>query len=364
MIDHVLHTGYGRRALRDLARHVGAPASLDAVLEARRALGPAAAVKLLTQHRVAALLVDTGYPPEAMSLAEMTHLLPSAIHEVFRIETCAQRLVALGLEYDAFLDRFRQELEAAATRCVAFKSIVAYRSGLAVTSWSRAEATHAYDDVRDRVARGGTARLTEKPLLDTLVELALDVARATGRPIQIHAGFGDPDIDLAHANPVLLRRVLEDARWASVRIVLLHMAYPYFREASFLAATYPNVYLDLSLALPFLGAGATGPLIEILSLAPATKVLYGSDVSALPELFAFAADWARSSIGHALGWLVDHGEVSADDARQIGRRILAANATAVYRLGASKAPRSPDGDDRPSTVEAGNGQGRPKPVGP
>jgi predicted TIM-barrel fold metal-dependent hydrolase len=66
------------------------------------------------------------------------------------------------------------------------------------------------------------------------------------------------------------------------------MAYPYFREATFLAAVWPQVHLDLSLALPLLGAGAVAPLIEILALAPASKLLYGSDVQALPELFALA----------------------------------------------------------------------------
>jgi predicted TIM-barrel fold metal-dependent hydrolase len=53
------------------------------------------------------------------------------------------------------------------------------------------------------------------------------------------------------------------------------MAYPYFREAAFLAAVWPQVHLDLSLALPLLGAGAVAPLIEILALAPASKLLYG-----------------------------------------------------------------------------------------
>jgi predicted TIM-barrel fold metal-dependent hydrolase len=67
-------------------------------------------------------------------------------------------------------------------------------------------------------------------------------------------------------------------------------AYPYFREAAYLAAVWPHVYVDLSLAIPFLGPGVVPPLVETLALAPATKLLYGSDVGGLPELFALCAD--------------------------------------------------------------------------
>jgi predicted TIM-barrel fold metal-dependent hydrolase len=134
-----------------------------------------------------------------------------------------------------------------------------------------------------------------------------------------------------------------------VRIVILHMAYPYFREAAFMAAVWPDIHLDLSLALPFLGAGAVAPLIEILALAPASKVLYGSDVQALPELFAMAADWGRFALGGALTWLAEHGELTLDESREIARQILAENAVRVYGLpsnatsaaltGAGRSPR-------------------------
>jgi len=126
--------------------------------------------------------------------------------------------------------------------------------------------------------------------------------------------------------------VLEDSRWANVRIVALHMSYPYFREAAYLASIWPQFYVDLSLALPFLGAGAVLPLVEMISLAPSSKLLYGSDLRGLPELFALSADWGRATLADALAWLVDRGELNTDDARQVGCRILADNAIDLYRL--------------------------------
>ena len=103
-----------------------------------------------------------------------------------------------------------------------------------------------------------------------------------------------------------------------------------------MAALWPQVHLDLSLALPFLGPGAVPPLIEILSLAPSSKLMYGSDVAALPELFALSALWGSRALGEALGWLVERDGLAEPEAVDIGRAILAGNANALYGL-----PREP-----------------------
>jgi predicted TIM-barrel fold metal-dependent hydrolase len=332
MAAHVPHTGYFRRAVRDLGRRLGCEPTAEAVLERRRALGADGVRRLFERARIAALLIDTGYPPHAMPLDQMRRGLPCSVHEVWRIETGAEALLPRALRYPEFLEAFRADLRAAAGRAVALKSIVAYRSGLAVGRWPAAEAARAYDQVVERVARGGPARLAEKPLLDTLFQVALDVCRETGRPLQVHAGFGDPDIDLPLANPALLRPMLEDERGAGVRIAILHMAYPYAREAAFMAAVWPQIHVDLSLALPFLGPGAAPALAEMLSLAPATKLMYGSDVGGLPELFPLAADWGRAALGDALDWLVARGALDPGEARDVARRVLSASAAALYGL--------------------------------
>ena len=334
MREHVIHTGYYRRALRALAGRLGVDATAEAVLEARRRhLGPDTARAQFAAAGIAALLVDTGYPADGgMPLDEMRRRLGCAVHEVFRIETCAERLLMERLPYEEFMGAFRRALLEAAPGCVAFKTIVAYRSGLAIRVWSDKECRASYARARAAIPPDGRPRLADKPLLDRLVEMTLEVARETGRPVQMHAGFGDPDIDLLGANPLHLRPILEDPRWSSIRLVLLHMAYPYTREAAFMTAVWPQVHLDLSLALPFLGAGAVNPLIEILSLAPASKLMYGSDVSALPELFALSAEWGRAALGEALGWLVEHGDGESAAAVVVGRAILSDNARTLYAL--------------------------------
>lgn len=332
MTAHISHTGYFQRALDEMARRLGTTATAAAVLEHRLALGPAWAHETMVRSGLTALLVDTGYPPDAMSLDEMRRLVPCAVHEVFRVETCAERLLREALPWKEFYVAFRTELQRAATRAVAFKSIIAYRSGLAVRRWTEGEAAEAYRQALDRAQRGGPSRLTDKPLLDTLFEATLEACVEAGRPLQVHAGFGDPDIDLLQANPLLLRPILEDPRRSGLKLVVLHMAYPYMREAAFMTTVWPQVYLDLSLALPFLGPAAVGPLVEILGLAPATKLLYGSDVGALPDLFVLAADWGRTVLGEALEWLVSRRALATERAAEAARLILSGNAERLYEL--------------------------------
>jgi predicted TIM-barrel fold metal-dependent hydrolase len=332
MAAHIPHTGYYHRALRNLAQIYGCSSTVEDILEHRRARGAEAARRVLAESRVAALLVDTGYPPDAMSLPEMRQLLSCPVHEVFRIEACAEALLARSLPCKEFLEAFRQEVRAAAERCVALKTIIAYRSGLAIARWTPAEVEAAYRRAVLGLGAGAAPRLTEKPLLDTLFVETLEVARASGRPLQIHTGFGDPDIDLLQANPLHLRPFFEDPQWADLRIVLLHMAYPYSREAAFMAAVWPQAYVDLSLAPPFLGPGSIPPLIELLSLAPASKLLYGSDLGGVPEFFALSADWMRAWLGEALGWIVQRSGLSGEEAHRIGRQVFSQNAVALYGL--------------------------------
>src|SRR5262249_13290266 len=121
MTGHIEHAGYFRRAIHGLAGWLGTAPTIDAVLEGRRALAPTLAPRALSDRRIEALLIDTGYPPTAMTLAEMRRLLPCAIHEIVRVESCAQALLPRGLPFREFLTAFRAALRDAAATCVAFK---------------------------------------------------------------------------------------------------------------------------------------------------------------------------------------------------------------------------------------------------
>jgi predicted TIM-barrel fold metal-dependent hydrolase len=112
--------------------------------------------------------------------------------------------------------------------------------------------------------------------------------------------------------------------------VLLHASYPYVRELGYLAAIYPHVYADFGLANPHLAAGIPAVLRELLGLAPASKIVYSSDASAIPELFWLGARWGRWALRVVLEELVHLGALTMDEAWASARQILGANAARVY----------------------------------
>jgi predicted TIM-barrel fold metal-dependent hydrolase len=186
--------------------------------------------------------------------------------------------------------------------------------------------------VKAQARRDGRLRLATKPVNDYLLLRALELAARHALPVQFHTGFGDADVDLLAANPLHLRPLLACEAYRHVPFVLLHASYPYVRELGYLASIYPQVYADFGLANPHLAAGLPGVLRELLSLAPASKVLYSSDASAIPELFWLAARWGRRGLGLVLDELVGLGALTHEEARASARQILGGNAADVYGL--------------------------------
>src|SRR4029079_536039 len=101
-----------------------------------------------------------------------------------------------------FAGAFTSALQAALTdTVVALKSIVAYRHGLAIQPERPAASEVTAAAGRWLQARAqGRPRLTDPVLLRFLLWNAVD----TGRPVQLHTGFGDADASLVRADPALL----------------------------------------------------------------------------------------------------------------------------------------------------------------
>jgi uncharacterized protein len=325
---HAPRTLFYRHALRELAGLLGCDATEEAVVAARTAQPPEAYLgRLLADARVAAVLLDDGYPrSEALSVPETAAAGGVRAERVLRIERLAEELIPTEESVTALCDAMIRALAAARPGLVALKSVAAYRTGLDIRR-PAAGVERALAVVR--AEWGGTpGRLAAKPLLDHLVCVVAAWAAEHGLPLQLHTGFGDRDLDLRLANPLHLRPLLEEGGPLSRGpVVLLHASYPYVREAAYLASVYPNVYVDLSAAAPLLaGPGLVRVLEELLALAPVTKMLYGSDAWGIPEWFWLAAGAARRALVEALSWLPE------DEARWAARRILHDNAAELYRL--------------------------------
>lgn len=321
---HAPQTLFYRQALRELAGLLGCEASEAAVVAARAAQAPDNYLRrLLVDARVEGILLDDGYPRSgALSLDEFAAAAGVPVWRVLRVERLLEDLIPGCESVEQLTGAMLGGLDAARPGLVALKSIIAYRTGLAIEQPEDAACDRALAEVR--AAWGGKAgRLAAKPLLDRLIPLAARWAAERRIPVHFHTGFGDRDVDLRLANPLHLRPMLEGGVLAGP-VVLLHAGYPFVREAAYLASVYPNVYVDFSQAAPLLaGPGLTRVLEEILALAPVTKVLYGSDAWGIPEWFWLAARVARRALGEALAWL------PAEEARWAARRVLHDNAAAL-----------------------------------
>jgi uncharacterized protein len=332
---HVQETVFYRWAIRELATVLACAPTTEAVLAARGGVSAdALARRLLGEANIGVLLVDHGYlTDETWTPEEMAARLPCRVLPVLRLETLAQALIVRHESFDAMLDEYSALVERArAGGFVGLKSIVAYRTGLAVQPTSRGDAAAAFGPVKERARRDGRVRLATKALNDYLLLRALEIAERGAMPVQIHTGFGDADLDLREANPLHLRPLLESGRYANVPFVLLHASYPYVRELGYLSAIYANVYADVGLAIPHLAAEIPAMLRQLLGLAPSTKVVYSSDASQIPELFWLAARWGRRGLAAVLDELIALGALDSDEAIAVGRRVLGGNAAGIYGL--------------------------------
>ena len=178
---------------------------------------------------------------------------------------------------------------------------------------------------------GAVPRIGSKPLLDAALRIALRVACQTRLPVQFHTGYGDPDLDLRLADPLLLRELFTDPDLTGLQVVTLH-CYPYTREAGYLASVYPGAYLDLGLTIPFTSQHAMRTHVhEALHLAPLSKVLFSTDASRTAELYYLGALWGRRIIGQVLDDCIAVSDLTSAEAENGALRLLHSNASGLYR---------------------------------
>ena len=326
-----------QRLLRALADFLGCGPTEAEVLAARQARGSAHLIgELLRAANIEALLVDTGYPASELVLpgAEVAAASGCRVAPILRLETLMERLIAAHDTLDALEEALRAELaDVRARGYVALKSIVAYRTGLAIRAWPREEAERAFAQARAEVRTPQGLRLAHQPLLDTLLHAAFAEAARQELPVQLHTGYGDTDADLLLGNPLHLRAVLEEPAYRGMPVVLLHACYPYTREGGYLAAVYEHVYLDLSYGIPFLGYGELLAFTRAaIGVAPLAKLLYSSDGVGVPELHWLSARDGRRALAQALGECVEQGDLSQREAERASELVLRANARHLYRL--------------------------------
>lgn len=336
--EHVVNSVYYRWMLRQLALLFGCQGkgNEEEVLAIRGRLD--ADTLLERFYRSAAidtLILDVAHPAPALCYTpeRMGQLGHCRVARMLRLETLMQELVVAVDDFDELLARYSAALtNVRAHGYVALKSIVAYRTGLHVTRWSKDQAVAAFQEARAAI-RDDSLRIAHKPLIDYLLHIACAQASAQQLPIQFHTGYGDSDTDMRLGNPLHLREILEEEAYRQMRVVLLHESYPYTQLGAYLAAVYPHVYFDLSYTIPFVDRLEMLTFTrQALGVAPASKLMYSSDGIFLPEMHWAAAIRGRSILAQALEEMIENDELDQEQGYLLARQVLHDTAYAVYRL--------------------------------
>jgi uncharacterized protein len=287
--------------------------------------------RLLAASGVRHHLVDTGFlGDDVLDPDELAELSGVPAGELVRLEAVFEGLAA-ERGAAAAVRSFPEVLAERSANAVGLKSVIAYRFGFDFEP-GRPDLRAAIEAASRMLAEAGDGRphVRDPTLLRHILWAGID----RGLPLQLHAGYGDPDLELHRCDPLLLTRFIRLIEHRGVDLLLLH-CYPYHRNAGYLAQAFPHVYFDVGLGTNHTGLRSDIVVAESLELAPFAKILFSSDAWGPAELHYLGAHLWRRGMARALGAWADEGELSVEDAARIARMIGTDNAERVYRLGRS-----------------------------
>lgn len=287
---------------------------------------PGHVANLFADAGIGGILLDPGGVRGMLDATQYSTLARVPVWQLARIEPLLDELIGAGQGAREIVRAVTEFLSAAADEGVAgFKTVLAYRTGLAVDPDATLAAADRSLDPAIPVRRRG------KALRDLVFRHMLAVTADLGLPIQIHTGYGDSEIRLAESNPLLLDEVLRTPEGEAATVVLIHGSFPWHDQAAYLASVKPNLYVEMSLSPIFSPATTADRLLRLLDTAPAGRLLAGTDGHGQPETHWFAANGLNTAFDKVSAVLRDAGARPSwiAHARDL---MLDSNARSVYRL--------------------------------
>ncbi|VAW17997.1 hypothetical protein MNBD_BACTEROID01-2116 [hydrothermal vent metagenome] len=218
------------------------------------------------------------------------------------------------------------------------EGIVGIKSGLAYRRILR------YEDIPQKEAENIFNKMFQmdqmltvdesKKLEDFMMYQVIGYAVKYDLPIQIHTGMlagnwrRNPieNTNAAHLSNLFLK-------YKNAKFVIFHGSYPYMRELSYLAKSYPNVYIDMCWMHIISPLASKQYLEEWLLTVPANKIMaFGGDFGKTVEGTYGHSVIARKNVTEVLVKLVEEGYYTEEDAIMIAKRILRKNALELYKL--------------------------------
>jgi uncharacterized protein len=336
---HSEFTPMGRQIMHLMAEYLECSPRLDEVIEARNRRSrnnyQEYCKDLFEDANIEGLFVDDGYSEVSVAsdLSKQDFedfektLAPVPIRRVARIEPRFQGAVDASKDYQDFVQEFDASITDAVKkqRAIAFKSIIAYRSGLHIQKPSEAEVLKDYERSKSYHERG------VKNIRDWYIRRIIGRCKELNVPLHIHCGMGDVDVVFDRCNPSQLYDLFKERETWDTKIFLIHGGYPFSQEGAFFANALKNIYIDLSEMIPFASVvGAIDKTAQILDMAPPSRVVFGSDGVVLPEVHWAGAKIGRRVLERAFQKFVDAGVYDEDEAHRAAKMILCENAKRIY----------------------------------
>jgi predicted TIM-barrel fold metal-dependent hydrolase len=315
--------------LLDLEPH----ATGEAYVERRLELGAAEVNRrLMRASRLDCLLVDTGHRSSAIHTFEETGALAGRpAYEVVRIEAMLEEVAASGVSARNFAKAFGDRLAERAAGAVGLKSIVAYRSTFAIpqTAPKASEIEKATGAWMKAAAKAERFRVSDPTVIRHGLWVGAEICRARKLPLQLHVGFGDPDIYMHACDPTHFTDFIAAMDKWDVPITLLHN-WPFLKEAQWLSEVFANVHYDAGVILNYGAAESERILREALQVGKFQKFLFSTDAFGLAELYYLGAFLFRRAFARILDdWIAD-GFVNARDADAVVALVAHGNARRIY----------------------------------
>lgn len=253
--------------------------------------------RLFDDAGITGMILDFGVgSADPGALGTYRELMGRPVWWLARLDPLVDELVAGGAGAAVIVAAVEQMMTAAVKAgAVGFKTIAAYRTGLAVDPDVDLLAAQAsLEEDADL-----PVRRRAKALRDLVTRTLLERAADFGLPVQFHTGFGDAELRLSQSNPLLLEELLSSPAGQAATVVLIHGSYPWHEQLAYLAAVRPNVFAELSLSNLFAPTGTAERVLRLVELAPSGKLLAGSDGHHLPETHWFGCAILRDGFEEA-----------------------------------------------------------------
>lgn len=316
-LEHATSALSHLRAVKQLSQVLSCTPTWEAVqasIHEARAQSDEAWAKLCLQG-IQTILIDDGLDQRTVHPYDWhDRLVCSPCKRIVRVEAVAEQIMVdivnkYQQEYGIFLKEspslhmtavakrffaaFNEAIRAAMAddNVVGFKSVICYRTGLDLSGDpDRFQDSNLVSKAMKRFFSSPRyPRIEDEDLGPYLVHRTAFIISCGSRakPFQFHTGLGDNDIKLSLASPSHMQTFLE--RHPTVPIVLLHAAYPFTKEAGYLASVYANCYLDIGEVFPFVSQEGQETVIrESLDLCPSQKLMWSTDGHWYPETYLLA----------------------------------------------------------------------------